>query len=243
MSADNPAQIKASSLSIDHSELSEQDIAGYLQHNPDFFDRFPHLLNTIVIPHESGEAVSLVERQLGTLREHNASLKAHLEELVSSARANDALFGKSAQFALALWQIETWEQLNDVIRDQLISAFAADFACLHVDNLHASDSGAHVFSAAAPAAELAASLTTVRCHPVRASELADWFGAEPASEAGSVALVPVPLTAANGESNATAVLAIGSRDPARFDDSLGTVFLDFIGANLAQAVTRLRGKA
>ncbi len=239
MSADNPAQINASALSIDHSELSEQDIAGYLQHNPDFFDRFPLLLNTIIIPHDSGEAVSLVERQLGTLREHNASLKAHLEELVSSARANDTLFQKSAHFALALWQVNTWEQVNDVIRDHLISAFAADFACLHIGGAPAGNPLPHVLPTGTSAQNIAQSLLAVRCQPVRASELADWFGIEPTTDAGSVALVPVRFD----DTLTPAVLAIGSRDPARFDDSLGTVFLDFIGASLAQAINRLHDRA
>lgn len=239
MSADNPAKIDATTLSIDHSELSEQDIAGYLRHNPDFFDRFPHLLNLIEIPHDSGEAVSLVERQLGTLREHNASLKAHLEELVSSARANDALFSKSAEFSLSLWQVSSWEQVNDVIRDHLISAFAADFACLHVASDSLADGLEHVFQMGESTMELSASLSVVRCQPVRASELAEWFGIEPATEAGSVALVPVRID----DTQPMALLAIGSRNPARFDDSLGTVFLDFIGASLAQAVGRLKTEA
>lgn len=239
MSADNPAQINPTPAAIDHSELSEQDIAGYLQNNPDFFDRYPQLLNTIVIPHETGEAVSLVERQLGTLRDHNASLKAHLEELVSSARANDALFSKSAQFALALWQIDRWQQLNDVIRDQLISAFAADFACLHVTAGQIADSLDHVVQAEETATGVAESLASVRCQPVRAVELVQWFALDSETNAGSVALVPVRL----GEQTPAAILAIGSRDPARFDESLGTVFLDFIGASLAQAVARLRATA
>ena len=45
------------------SRLSRNDIAEYLILNPDFFKENPEVLNSIEIVHESGGAVSLIQKQ------------------------------------------------------------------------------------------------------------------------------------------------------------------------------------
>ncbi|MFT7300755.1 MAG: hypothetical protein ACI89Z_001219, partial [Porticoccus sp.] len=46
------------------SDLSAGQIKSYLQAHPSFFENHPDLLELISLPHESGAAVSLVERQV-----------------------------------------------------------------------------------------------------------------------------------------------------------------------------------
>ena len=55
----------------DGSSLTAEDIENYLRKNPDFFLGRPELLTELSIPHRSGEAVSLVEKQVKVLREQN----------------------------------------------------------------------------------------------------------------------------------------------------------------------------
>ena len=56
------------STDLSATEPSEKAVIEYLKKNPEFFDRNPRLLQSLSLPHESGGTVSLVERQVATLR-------------------------------------------------------------------------------------------------------------------------------------------------------------------------------
>ena len=47
--------------------IGEQDVADYLRRHPDFFEDKPTLLADLRVPHATGTAVSLVERQVAVL--------------------------------------------------------------------------------------------------------------------------------------------------------------------------------
>ena len=49
--------------------IREDQVVGYLRRNPDFFARHDDLLAEISLPHDSGSAISLLERQVNILRE------------------------------------------------------------------------------------------------------------------------------------------------------------------------------
>ena len=50
--------------------LDENEVADFLRTHPDFFERHLALLTELVVPHSSrGGAVSLLERQVGVLRD------------------------------------------------------------------------------------------------------------------------------------------------------------------------------
>ena len=77
------------------SELpGAEQVAAYLKAHKDFFVDHESLLADITIPHETGKAVSLVERQVGVLRERNIELRERLTRLLDVARENDMLFEK-----------------------------------------------------------------------------------------------------------------------------------------------------
>ena len=64
--------------------LSEDAVHDYLLHNPDFFERHAELLGTLRLPHQSGAAVSLVERQVSVLRQKDLKHERKLKELLES---------------------------------------------------------------------------------------------------------------------------------------------------------------
>ncbi len=82
--------------------ITDDDIAKYLQNNPDFFDKKPALLRAIRLPHAERGAVSLVEAQLDKLRQKIASLEDEITALMTRANQNDALFNAFASTYLAL---------------------------------------------------------------------------------------------------------------------------------------------
>ena len=51
--------------------LTAEMVADYLRRHPEFFNDHPELVAEIAVPHGSGDAVSLVERQVRALREQN----------------------------------------------------------------------------------------------------------------------------------------------------------------------------
>ena len=58
------------------ADTEEEAIAGYLQHNPEFFERHQAVLARLRLPHaRGGSTISLVERQIEVLREKQAALE------------------------------------------------------------------------------------------------------------------------------------------------------------------------
>ena len=73
------------------SEVTAEVVSDYLRDNPDFFNQHPEVLSELKITHVGDGAVSLVERQVATLRERNAELRRRLDALMSVAEQNEAL--------------------------------------------------------------------------------------------------------------------------------------------------------
>jgi uncharacterized protein YigA (DUF484 family) len=64
----------------------EQLVRDYLSQNPDFFQQNPDIFEAINITHDSGKAISLVERQVSLIREHNKELSTQIEQILSTAK-------------------------------------------------------------------------------------------------------------------------------------------------------------
>jgi len=115
--------------------LDESAVMDYLKNNPSALERHPEVLSQLTFPHESGTAVSLVERQLKVLRDDNQSLKDKLSELVHIARENEEL---SQRFHRLSLELMTGEHLHDIIamtHDQVETFFYTDYVgfCFHDD--------------------------------------------------------------------------------------------------------------
>ena len=48
---------------------TELELISLLRENPDILQRHPELLAVLEIPHQSGQAISLIERQVAVLRQ------------------------------------------------------------------------------------------------------------------------------------------------------------------------------
>ena len=58
--------------------LSAAQVADYLRAHPEFFESQTELLAELKIPHESGKAISLLERQVVILRERGQEARQKL---------------------------------------------------------------------------------------------------------------------------------------------------------------------
>ena len=103
--------------------LSEQSIHDFLAAHPDFFERHSTLLSSLNLPHASGGAVSLVERQVSVLRQRELKLERRLRELIQVARENDVLSSKIHELTLQLLAATDLHRTIVVIEEALRSGF------------------------------------------------------------------------------------------------------------------------
>jgi hypothetical protein len=195
------------------------------------------LLEVLNLPHPTGGAVSLVARQIGVLRDKNRKLQSQMSDILSIARENDSLNQRMHQLTLTLLAADSLEDALASLEWGLHQYFETDFVAVRIAEPAASSPIADLRIAPDGSGSelLAAVLKTGKpqCgkpEPVDAGLL---FGAQ-APEVGSYALVPLQHSALRG------LLAIGSRDPKRFKQGMGFLFLTQLGeimsARLAQLI-------
>lgn len=208
------------------SALSEKEVSQFLQDNPDFFEKHPQLLADISLPHESGEAVSLVERQVALLRERNIDMRHRLAKLLDNARENDALFENTRRLVLALVEARS---LTDAV-DTLYTSFDRDFdipftsLIIFADPSRVPETRARIqplHQAREPMARIISTNKTL-CGDLPGEEVQFLFS-ESAGQIGSAAVTPLV------HGNCFGLLAIGNPDPQHYRSSMGTLFLSHIG--------------
>lgn len=111
-------------------ELTPEQVADYLRAHPDFFLGQDELLRSLTLPHESGRAISLVERQVHLFREQRDTLRRELVELVSIARHNDRLFEKSKRLLLQVIEARSLSEAAAAIDDSIRGDFGLDAAAV-----------------------------------------------------------------------------------------------------------------
>ena len=216
--------------------MDEQSIATYLQHDPDFFERHQGLLLKLRLPHaRGGSTISLVERQIEVMREKHAALEAKLAELVSVARANDAIADKLHRFTCRLLKASSRGDAVARIEAGLREEFDAFHSVLLLIGEHPDLIAQRFVRTLAREEPGLKSFDTLfaggkpRCGQARDSQRELLFGPESA-QIGSVALVPLAEKGA-----AVGVLALGSPDRDRFHPGMSTEFL----ARMADLITDL----
>lgn len=205
--------------------ITEEVVAEYLAKHPDFFIKHRELLGNLELPHESGSAVSLVERQVSVLRERNMDMRHRLSKLLDNARENDKLFDKTKRLILALLE---GRDLGDIV-DALFFSFDRDFGIHYTSMLlfgnpeRLPSSQARVVSIGEAREHIAPLLKNNRamCGSLGDEELLFLFGTD-SHHIGSVATVPLV------HGNAFGLIAIGNRDPHYYRSSMGTLFLGYI---------------
>lgn len=222
----------SSAFDSDPPKLSDDVIVEYLRADPDFFQRHANLLSELNLPHDSGRAVSLIERQVAILRERNMQMRRRMNELLQAAKDNDELFAKTRTLTLELLNVHTWHELNEVLATYVLADFQADFVCCHLlrmpvflDHLVSHESE--------PPYERFVPNNVPVCTTLRAEEMNQLFPVETHDSDGSAVLAPLVWEEGEG------CLAIGSRHTNRFTSDMDTLFVTYIGEVTSRVVQRL----
>lgn len=229
--------MSTSPLRSTDATLTEADIAAFLRDHPDFFLRHADVLSKLRLPHASGGAISLVERQIEVLREKAQASEQRLAELVKVARANETLAGKIHQFTRALMAAPTRREVLAHIERGFREQFDAGQIVMLMFDSHPVDADQRFVRAVNPKDPELSGFETLlasgkpRCGQVRDTQRAFLFGPD-AGEIGSLALVPLRGRTPVG------LLVLGSNDRDRFHPGMSTEFLATLGELIGDALSR-----
>lgn len=208
--------------------LKPQEVADYLDKHPDFFIGKDDLLLKLTLPHQRGEAISLVERQIALFRESNLDYRRRLNYLSDTAKDNEQLFGRMRKLVLMLLESRDLEQLLEAISDSLNHEFKIERHSLilfgekplslpvrieHVDV--ATEILGNILEKGKPV-----------CGQFDDDELNFLFPGQE-DEIGSVAIIP--LNYSLNDPQQLGVLALASKNPEHFQEGVGSLFTGYIG--------------
>ena len=91
--------------------LHQKRIINFLKENPDFFIDHPEAIEHLEIKHESGEAVSFIEKQVEFIKSKNLATSTQLKDFILNANANELLFTKVRKLISIILSAEDLEKL------------------------------------------------------------------------------------------------------------------------------------
>lgn len=211
--------------------FTAQDIANFLQDNPEFFNEHAEVFATLSVPHPHGtRAISLGERQILNLRERNRELEWRLNELINNANSNESIGDHVMQWCSRLLGESDPQHLPGEIALGLAQQFDLNHVGLRLWNLSGVAPTGYGEPVSQDIRDFTDSLKTSYCGPDTGFEAVAWLDAKPQS----LALIPLRLEA---DQASVGLLVLGSDDPTRFNPEMGTTFLEGIG-QLASATLR-----
>ena len=225
MSKETEAETAQGTEAEHKTNSKEKIVREFLRDNPTFLDENTDILECLVLPHNSGNAVSLVERQVGVLRDRNKEMRARLDNMLQTAHDNDLLFEKTKRLVLNLLEAKNLSALIEAVYDSLGKDYGIEFYGLTLlgDEKKLPRTMARVSSMEKANERIGTLLGANRavCGILREDEMTFLFG-ERGRNVGSVAAVPLRYD------NLYGILAVGNSDPNFYKSSMGTLFLSYI---------------
>ncbi|MEX2524920.1 MAG: DUF484 family protein [Gammaproteobacteria bacterium] len=212
--------------------ISAESVAEYLRDHPEFFNQYPDLLSEISVPHASGEAVSLVAKQVATLREQNDDLRKRLHELIEIARQNEELARRMHQLALTLMDAAEPKEIFSTLYENLRRNFRADYVSVR---LFANPAFVDTYAGdefAGPGIQEESLFRSIIARRLPISgrlkrQQQVFLFDDDGDDIASAVIVPLHAPQWGG------VMAIGSRDAERFQEGMGVELL----ANMAEVLS------
>jgi uncharacterized protein YigA (DUF484 family) len=208
--------------------IDAEQVAAYLLENPEFFSQFPQIIEKLSIPHSHKGSVSLVELQSEQLRKKVRSLSHKLNQLISIAKQNEAIYRVYADLNLRILKCTNLDDLKFILEEVI------------QENLKLASVTLKPFTGAHALPEIQRRLfieKRFKRHKFFFGRLSDHerkllFADQDAS---SVALLLI------GDLGELGILAIGSKDPGHFNPDMDTLLItqlqQFLGILLPKILT------
>lgn len=216
----------------------EHEMVRYLRNHPAFFEDHQDVLAGMILSHESGSAVSLIERQVQILREQKEEQKRKLQNLISTAQNNEKLNNNVNALILELLDASSLNGVIEVIEQRMRADFEADAVVVKLlasGNELLKEHG-ELTAWQQPALVIGEKVMTARhpmCGSFNAEQMQALFDDADIQSAGVV-----PLVKNENSKNCYGIIAIGSYDPQRFRADMGTLFLSLLGQVLTRILKR-----
>lgn len=224
-------------LEAQDAGLNEGQVVAWLRANPDVLMRHPELLEHLEMVHRSGSAVSLIERQVEQLRGKNLRLEDRLGQLLQNAEDNERRASSVHRLARTLIRAPSLAATLAGLRTVMREDFGIDEAAIGVN---ASVYKRHDIEGFIPLEAEGALFKgfenflrtrLIECGPIAPAKALLIF---PKSDGiRSAAIVPLEKEKHLG------FVALGSKDPERFQPRQGKLFLEMT-AELLSAALRAR---
>jgi uncharacterized protein len=210
------------------------DVATWLKSNPDFFMEHSDVFATMRVPHpEGGHAISMVERQLISLRERSGQLEQRIETLIGYGQQNDVLADKLHRLTLALLRAPDLATTVAVVNESMQS----DFEIPHSMTIWWGDGSPDAFYptdviVSGEFRGYVMGLDRPYVGPTAAHESRTWLIDGAGERASSFAYLPLTAKGVEG------VLFLASDDPLRFTSDMAVDVLFRLSNIVSVAIAR-----
>lgn len=225
-------------------KISEQDVVQYLKNHPDFFQQHSELLAQMSLEHNSGSAVSIIERQVSILREQKNEAHSRLHTLIEVADKNEQLSRRFNALILALLDTQSFGQVVDFVQQRLVKDFDAHQISIRIlkgvtiapKDLPSKDQMLAIKWDKAYLSMFGKIIEqrTPVCGRLPLDQLELLFN-DNFQQIRSAALIPLVK---DDKSDCIGLLAIGSTDKDRFHAEMGTLFLSHLSQVLSRVIER-----
>ena len=220
--------IEESSTEQERQLAADLELISLLRENVDILERHPELLAVLEVPHETGQAVSLIERQVAVLRQKTQTQDERLRELMDVARDNERLATSRHSLAINLLAAHDLDDVISIVLDVLSNELSADYAVIKLfsDDMQRIERAPDLFVDAGDKA-LTAFKTMLEhknivCGKSTPEQKAFLFE-DKAEAIQSAAIIPLIAGANLG------LIGLGADQVTRFSSAMGTDFLSQIG--------------
>lgn len=215
--------------------MKSDEVAQYLQDNPQFFEDYADLMSRVVIPHpHGGRTISITERQMLSLRDKNKQLEVKMNELLQFGEENDSISEKMHRLGVAMIAAASFQSVLHTLNFHLRDDFSIPHVALRLWNRP--DNADELPEFTEVSAELQAFAETLGqpyCGSTSGFETSSWFG-EASKQVRSQALIAMR----NG-GGTIGMIALGSEDAQRFYAGMGTLYLERLGEMASAALARV----
>ena len=215
--------------------MKSEEVAKYLQDNPQFFEDHADLMSRMVIPHpHGGRTISITERQMLSLRDKNKQLDAKMNELLEYGEENDAISEKMHRLGVAMIAAASFQAVLHTLNFHLRDDFAIPHVALRLWDQPENTLELPEFADVSEELQVfAETLGQPFCGSTSGFETSSWFG-DASKHVRSQALIAMR----NG-GGTIGMIALGSEDAQRFYAGMGTLYLERLGEMASAALARV----
>lgn len=215
--------------------MRSEEIAQYLQDNPQFFEEHADLISRMVIPHpHGGRTISITERQMLGLRDKNKLLEGKMSELLQFGEENDSISEKMHRLGVAMIAAASFQSVLHTLNFHLRDDFAIPHVALRLwDHPENSEELPEFADVSEELQEFAETLNQPYCGSTSGFETSSWFGD------ASTHLRSQALIAMRNGGGTIGMIALGSEEPQRFYTGMGTLYLERLGEMASAALARV----